>query len=225
MGWEDGVLQEAVNTCTNPSGLISDCPLFNIVDEATARDCSFTPPGALADEDVEGPLSVLPGGVEITYEDGSPEDALPSLPAVPTLSYTPGVVPTDPATLLPGQIFVESSADAAAAPTTSEPVAVQVAAVVPSSSSEPPPPPPAPTPAPVPEPEPVDPNVSYVSTQYITNGNIVSEILWKEEVVWVTEVVDMTTTVVMRRAEPTPEPGPTRRRRGAHLHGHRHGHH
>ncbi|KAL1304225.1 hypothetical protein AAFC00_000645 [Neodothiora populina] len=56
-GWESvDFLQNAVDTCTNASGEIEDCPLFNIQDDSTAAQCTFEMPEVLADEDCEGPL-------------------------------------------------------------------------------------------------------------------------------------------------------------------------
>ncbi|KAK3679925.1 hypothetical protein LTR78_000302 [Recurvomyces mirabilis] len=107
MGWESAdFLQKALDTCTNPSGQISDCPLFDIQSDAVGAKCTFDMPDALKDDDVFGPRDGLP--VNIPVQDG-PEPAtayavagragvstssLPSTTgtsswAVPTLSYTP----------------------------------------------------------------------------------------------------------------------------------------
>ncbi|KAI9647742.1 hypothetical protein NHQ30_004128 [Ciborinia camelliae] len=65
MGWEETFLQEAVSTCTNLSGKISDCPLFNIQDESIYGSCNFTMPAALESDDVVGPMAELPGNCPI----------------------------------------------------------------------------------------------------------------------------------------------------------------
>ncbi|UNI18594.1 hypothetical protein JDV02_004851 [Purpureocillium takamizusanense] len=213
MGWEQSFLQKAVNTCTNPSGRIEDCPLFNVVSEAKATACGLKKslPQALFGEDVKGPMIKLPGG----KPDG-PGAPAPSAPAAqPSLTYKPGEKPSAPASPLPGQIF-KASSSAPAVPTT---------AAVPTSSSyavkanpenaapttpttPPPPPPPASTPAPD--------TKSFYSTQYVTNGKTVTEILWEmeEKTVYVTQDI-----VAKETAAPVAS---RRRRRGAHLHG-RHG--
>lgn len=230
MGWEEDLLQQAVDTCTNESGKIEDCAVFNVVDEATAAECSLNTPKALSSEDVKGPLKALPGDVEITLGDGSTEGGDEPSPTsatvAPTLTYKPGETPSDPAAPLPGQIFKESSsAYVAPAPTTTSAststVKPDVGALEIPETTEPAPvptttsAPPAVTPSP--ELEPVE-SESYISTQYVTDGNVVSKILWEEEVVYVTELEDATTTVVV------PAPSAKRRRRGAHLHGHGHRH-
>ena len=213
MGWEEDFLQEAVDTCTNESGRIQDCPLFNIIEESEARECEMkTPLQLLAEQVLEG-LKILPGDVEITFDENS-------TPAKPSSSSSPGG--------LLGGIFKESSTSAT--PTTTSEVAAAVAPPPPPTTTSSPPPPPPPTttsPPPPPSPTPtIDPNVSYESTQYITNGDIVTKILWDEEIVWVTEMVDATTTKIIQGGPPptsVPEPAP-KRRRDAHLHAHNHHH-
>ncbi|KAF5675651.1 glyoxal oxidase precursor [Fusarium heterosporum] len=100
---------------------------------------------------------------------------------------------------------------------------------------------PQPTTTPKPEFQAVTSSKSFYSTQYITNGNLVSKILWEEEVVYVTDlqeetvVVTVTSTAVVapsvapaapeapaaQAAAAVPAAGPPRRRRrGAHLHSH-----
>jgi hypothetical protein len=239
MGWEESFLQEAVNVCTNPSGRIEDCPLFDIVSEETAKKCEMKLPEALKSEKVKGPVKKLPGLVEAV----APEDGAP---AAPVESYVPGNVPEDPANPVPGDVFKQDEGAAPPAePTSAAPpppppapaTTLETVPVPPPSSAAPPPPPPAeptseiappPPPPPPPAPETTAPpppppeameTASFYSTQYVTNGNVVSKILWAEEVVYVTEVIDETTTVVVG-----PEPTARRRRRAAHLHGHAHRH-
>lgn len=66
MGWEsEDFLQNAVDTCTNASGEISDCALFNIQSDDTAAQCTFEAPDSLADDDVSGPRDGLPISVPI----------------------------------------------------------------------------------------------------------------------------------------------------------------
>ncbi|KAI5297576.1 hypothetical protein KEM55_004506 [Ascosphaera atra] len=65
-GWDDGVLQEAVDQCTNESGLIEDCKIFNLQDQATQQKCLVDIPDAIKNEDAFFAESGLPGGVPIT---------------------------------------------------------------------------------------------------------------------------------------------------------------
>lgn len=232
MGWDEDFLQDAVNTCTNESGRIEDCPLFDVVDQATAAQCSLTLPQALSAEDVDGPVSALPGNVEITYGDGSTDgddEPAPTTATVqPTLTYQPGETPSAPASPLPGQVFKETSAYVAPVPTTTSTSTTSTSTssvptelgdfgaldVSETTAPEPTTTVPAATTTAVPAPE---ESVSYFSTQYVTAGNVVSKILWEEEVIYVTEFEETTTTVVVQ-----PSAVPARRRRGAHLHGHGH---
>ncbi|KAF4457759.1 hypothetical protein F53441_383 [Fusarium austroafricanum] len=255
MGWEEEFLQDAIKTCTSETGRIEDCPLFDVVSEEKATSCEMKLPKALAHENVKGPMKQLPGGDGVPYGDGS--DAEKPDPtggaSAPTLSYTPGDKPKNSASPLPGQVFKVSSAYVAPAPgsssETSAPAGivpkpslptvdvsiptigavsagdVGAAALKESATAEAAA---VPTTTPAPEIEPVTDTKSYFSTQFITNGNLVSKILWDEEVVYVTdlkeEVVFVTVTstaVVTPSAAPAAAP-PRRRRRGAHLHGHGH---
>ncbi|CAG9954043.1 unnamed protein product [Clonostachys rosea f. rosea IK726] len=256
MGWEPGFLQEAIEICTNASGKIEDCPIFNVVDEATARECKMKTPSVLSSENVNGPLSSLPGNVEITYGDGSSDGDDDSKPSktTPALTYAPGQTPSDAASPLPGQVFKESSVYVAPVPTTtssssstsstsSSSTTISTSEVVISSSTtsssevvisssttsssaevfvEQ-------TSIPVPTtsaPNPVNPNANYVSTQYITNGNIVTKILYEEELIWVTERIEATGTVTITGTGPPtslPEGSVQRKKRAAHMHAHAHG--
>lgn len=65
MGWDEEFLQEAVATCTNDSGEIKDCPLFDIQDASVYGSCNFTLPEALVDDDVVGPMTTLPGNCAV----------------------------------------------------------------------------------------------------------------------------------------------------------------
>lgn len=205
MGWDRDFLQQAVNTCTNPSGRIEDCPLFDVISQQEATSCKLdkATPKILQLENVLGPALQLPGNVKITLgggEESQPEDPAPTQAEKPTLAYTPGELPTDSARPLPGQVFKETSkgGDASSPAPTSEsaPSAPIAAAAAAADTTE------APTPQ-APEP-------SFYSTQYITNGNIVTKVFWEEQLVYVTETVDATATVT----------APANRKRHAHLRGH-----
>ncbi|KJZ74487.1 hypothetical protein HIM_06083 [Hirsutella minnesotensis 3608] len=206
MGWNRDFLQQAVNTCTNPSGRIEDCPLFDIMGKGEAVSCNLQSPmpPALHTEDVEGPMMRLPGGGGSGGGD-KPSYVAPPAPPAPTLQYTPGEKAPDPAHPLPGQVFKEKSL-AAALPAITD--------LVPEAKIEAAPPVPTVPPAPVSIPD----TKSYYSTQWVTNGNVVSKIVFEAKTVTATEYVDVTTTVA---AEPTYNPV-LRRRRVAHLHSHGH---
>ena len=107
-GWEPDFLQQAVDTCTNDSGRIEDCPIFDIQSEAEASMCNFEMPEVLKSDNCAGPSDGICGGPAIN---AGPEYApppkkggskpkpqpYPSKPvAVPTLSYaTPKSKVTD----------------------------------------------------------------------------------------------------------------------------------
>ena len=128
MGWEsEDFLQQAIDTCTDPSGEQAKCPLFQIQDEATSNQCKMTMPANLVDDKVEGPgLRALPGGVQDVGDDLSPP--------ISSVPYSPGVMPTG-TQLLPGQIFHPSDtpiqnappAETPAPPVSYQAVSTQVA--------------------------------------------------------------------------------------------------
>ena len=60
-GWDPAFLQAAVDTCTSPSGKIGDCPVFNIQSLEEAQSCRIAEPAIVADDNVRGPASILPG--------------------------------------------------------------------------------------------------------------------------------------------------------------------
>jgi hypothetical protein len=229
MGWEGNTLDAAVEQCTSLTGRIEDCPVFDIIDENTAKQCKLDLPKIsriLSEDKVEGPLPMLPGDVQVTYDEVAAENpvlapppASTELPSpVPTLPYTPGETPSAGAAPLPGQVFKETEVvveEPAPSSSTISAPAVNAAAAPADPTTVEPPPEPITTEPPVVT-TPTD-TASYFSTQYITEGNVVSKILWEEELVYVTEIQPVTTTVVV------PAPAERRRRREAHMH--RHGHH
>ncbi|KAF3358795.1 hypothetical protein VDGD_09409 [Verticillium dahliae] len=242
MGWDEGFLQQVIDTCTSDSGNILDCPLFEIVTEQKARECKMNVPQILASEDCEGPLKSLPGGVPIIFGDGHEEYGgdvpqeptfVPSLAPKPVTGSTAYVYPAQStqqaAPVIPSpapvpepsipEPEVSSSSAVAPAPESSSGDLFAAAAVAPSSSSSSEPAPPVITPE-VKPPVLVE-NKSYYSTQTVTVGSMVSIIYWEEETVFVTEYLDETTTVTVT-AEATPVPAPAARLR-RHVHGHARG--
>ncbi|KAM0561683.1 hypothetical protein ACHAPJ_002852 [Fusarium lateritium] len=134
-----------------------------------------------------------------------------SIPSVPSLpSSVPAVVPTIQA--------VDDGDMGAAALKESTTAEVPTTVAAPDALSEP-------TTTPAPESEPPADTQSHFSTQFVTNGNLVSKILWDEELVYVTDIQEQVVVVtVTSTAVATPSAVPRRRRRGAHLHGHGHRH-
>lgn len=182
MGWEEDFLQDAVDTCTNASGEISDCPLFTIQDSATYSDCNFTVPTTLVKELVDGLLTTLPGDPTIAYGP-APANAGVAVQSsgaiVPTLSYSSGKSVATSATYSLGDIFI---AKAAASDVVSSSAAAAVTvptAAVPAKEE-------APATTSAPSIASAVATQSIFSTEYQTSAGVVDEILWVEEVVTVT---------------------------------------
>ncbi|KAK8004169.1 hypothetical protein PG989_003888 [Apiospora arundinis] len=218
-GWQPDFLQDVVGNCTNPSGEISDCKMLTLQSEAQQNKCKINPPGVLAKENVLGGklgkqlLKALPGNVPIQagpqsatpYADGGaggffsslfggnkPEKTSSTFSA-PTLTYQPATSSSYPG----GGIFMESSPSPAPAAPSSSASSVKPSfkqALAAPATTPSPVPSPATTPAPAVS---SDPNVKYeiVSTQTVTNGAQVQEVVWEEAVKYVTEDVVTTTTV------------------------------
>ncbi|KAF5021363.1 hypothetical protein F66182_6591 [Fusarium sp. NRRL 66182] len=162
--------------------------------------------------------SPLPGQVfKQTSAYGAPAPG-PSSETTTAPLDVPASTPTDEPALIPG---IKPADDGYVGGLAIEEPEVPEAPEVSTSVAEP-------TTTPAPESVPPPDTKSYYSTQYVTNGNLVSKILWEEELVYVTDieekvvVVTVTSTAV---ATPSVVPyPPRRRRRGAHLHGHGHRH-
>lgn len=241
-GWNTDFLQKVIGECTNLSGELKDCPLLTLQSEQEQQQCSITPPGILAKEFIKSKadmlLDALPGNVEIQYgpESATPPgkggdigDAITSVfggigkdgssttstsYSAPTLTYKPA---SSSSGSLPGPLggaFIESSPSSSSSlpiETMTAP-SVNVAAAVPTPSTTP-----APAPSSV-------PGVSYevVSTQTITEGGRVQEIIWEEPVVYVTED-SVTTTTVLPGGEEFVKSEHKGKARRSHMR--RHGHH
>ncbi|KAI1771898.1 hypothetical protein F4818DRAFT_444896 [Hypoxylon cercidicola] len=238
-GWDVDFLQEAIDTCTNESGSIRDCALFvdhgPLQDDAKQNDCSFDVPAALAHEDsLALNLKNLPGNIQIQ---AGPQSATPAAGNVASaisvatsmlgdffggaatttssaLSTSSTSATSTSTSLAPalGGAFLESSS-ASAVEATSPDFNVQAVPTSTATSSSLPAAPTT-TSAPVVTSE---PGLVYeiVSTQTITNGAQVEEIVWKEPVLYVTE--DSVTTVTVPGAKPERKLRPR--------HAHQHGHH
>lgn len=193
-GWDVDFLQEAVDQCTNLSGTIEDCAIFNIQSEDDQRQCKLeTMPSLLKVENVLGGdvdvLTALPGNVAIQYgperatvntgDEVTSAASLSSTYSAPSLTYASG-------SSTPGAVFYQSSAPSAAADTAKATI-LDVPQVYPTVAASP-----ATTAAPT-RVSGVDYEV--VSTGYFTNGRVVSEIVYEEAIVYVTEDIVTTVTV------------------------------
>ena len=63
--WEDGVLQQAIDTCTSLSGDQRACEIFDFPDGTAQCTLENPLPEAIASEDVKGPMQGLPNGMPI----------------------------------------------------------------------------------------------------------------------------------------------------------------
>ena len=181
MGWDEDFLRSAVNTCTNISGEITDCPLFTVQYPSIYGNCNITEPTALVSENVLSPVGSLPGNVPIAYGPAYAKPAAaPSDVAKPVVtikaSHAPAPVVAAPSKL-PGEIFETSDSSTTTKTTTT------------TSTS---------TVTVTPLPPPPTPSVSYYSTEYYTTGKAVQEVLWVEDVVTATEQVTITVGVYAR---------------------------
>ena len=93
-GWQPDFLQQAVDTCTSLSGMLEDCPLFDLNPVNAMETCKFQVPVQAKAEAVVGPLKSLPGNNPVQT---GPDPAAPSLPLNRT-SLVPA--PTPPAQAL-----------------------------------------------------------------------------------------------------------------------------
>ncbi|KAM0143762.1 hypothetical protein ACHAP3_001022 [Botrytis cinerea] len=229
MGWDEEFLQEAVDTCTNASGEISDCAIFDIQDVSVYGSCNFTLPSALDDEDVVGPMATLPGNCPIQAGPGlatamagtattaktssaaygtssakgsSATTTTSSSAVVPTLSYSAGstIVASLGQTYAPGGVFAAVESGVSYSASSSSTAAADAIAAVSSPATTL-----LTTPA------------SFYSTSYSTTTAIspLNEKVEVDEVVWVQEDVTITVTATATATAT----GVARRR---HLHEHQH---
>lgn len=215
-GWDEEFLQDAVETCTDPSGLLSACPLFNLQSEDEQRQCQIELPEDLVNEKVTGKRGKsLPGDVPIRYGPAPANVQAPGADQtshipVPTVTYQPA----ESSAYQPGGIF---NGDAPSSNSSSSSEEVKVTAL----AQPEPEPEPEPTPAPTPTPSeaPLPSGYELVRTEYVTNGKVVSKIVVIETVEYVmlaaaTEIETVTVTATLDAQKA---------RRGLnHLHRHRH---
>ncbi|KAI3097075.1 hypothetical protein CBS147333_9404 [Penicillium roqueforti] len=123
--WDDGILQQAIDTCTSESGIVTDCEIFDVQTEDEQRQCQFPVPSVIKNENCELHEDGLPGDMAIQW---GPEYATmksaattttSSVVSVPTISIPTSSLPTvsvggisiDPNTLLEN-LHVTSAAEA-----------------------------------------------------------------------------------------------------------------
>ncbi|MCJ1266538.1 hypothetical protein MMC22_006423 [Lobaria immixta] len=63
--WETGVLQQAIDQCTNPSGNQEDCPVFTFGDAPGECEMQSPLPASIRKENVLGPRQGLPNGIQV----------------------------------------------------------------------------------------------------------------------------------------------------------------
>lgn len=227
-GWDVDFLQNAVETCTNLSGEISDCPLFSLQPDSSATTCSAPVPSPLKNDDCAGPRDGICGNVPIqsgpayaTTFGSSPSQAPvpfpPSLPkpSLPQLSLplpTPASS-TNVESLLPTSLGYSKGTSVATdnsgggitiaqAPNEAAPAAATTTVVLEASG----PAAPAVTPSPELNAAPADPGNIVRTSSWTSDGKVYQ--LYIDE-------VDTVTTV-------TVDAPPSKKRR--HIH-HRRGHH
>lgn len=207
MGWDPEFLQQAVDTCTNLSGEISDCPLFTIQDSDVYNSCEIEIPSALVSEDVLGPMSTLPGNVAVQYGPGLAINGLTvgasgvtsaiasATNAVPTLGVSAGstIYAASSQTYALGGVFDQVAGSVATSTSTST---TSVATTSSTSSS---------IVTSAPSISSAVATESFYSTQWTTTGNTAVEIFWVEETVTVTASGTPTPTLAAREANATPE--------------------
>jgi len=195
VGWEGGAdfLQSAVDQCTDPSGQISACPLFNIQSDDTAAQCTFDEPEILSNDNVAGPREGLPMGVPIqvgperataypilTFGQSAPSSYAASSPSsasayatssspvvVPTLSYSAAATTGTPDNIILKQNQVQVATSVADTSSASVTVSVSEATITPSASLS-------------------DASGSILSTTFITSASEVIEMVIEQVLVTVT---------------------------------------
>lgn len=66
-GWQSGFLEQAMTGCTNPSGQVQDCPVFDLQSNDDAATCQFPVPSAIKNENPFFNLHGLLGEVPIQH--------------------------------------------------------------------------------------------------------------------------------------------------------------
>ena len=189
MGWDVDVLQDAVNTCTNPSGTIEDCPVFQhmLQDAADYSKCNITLPAELDSEDVVGPMSTLPGNPPI---ESGPAPASGKAISEPLTDY-PGSS-TESSAISSSVVPYSVVSSPAVASSVESPIApIAKAAAIPTVSYSPvsisPTPPPA-TPSTSPTSAIKSATYTTSTTTVIRDGQVIEEVIIIEEDIFTTTI-------------------------------------
>ncbi|POS88426.1 hypothetical protein EPUL_000172, partial [Erysiphe pulchra] len=203
MGWDEELLSKAVNTCTNLSGVVSDCPLFTIQDPSVAASCSLAsvPTVAANEGKIVENLDHLPGNLEVQAGPAYAHGEVPGQknhhakvtePHLEPLHEQDNQKDQEPPVIKPPYPTAESVAEPIFPTAASVLVAEEEEIASPVEAA-----PPAPvTPAPKIQEDKEPDTRSYYSTEYKTVGKEVIKILWVEEAITVT----VTQTVTMNLA-------------------------
>ena len=198
MGWEsEEFLQSAIDTCTNLSGEIEACPLFDLQSDTESAQCTFQMPDCLKNDEAVGPREGLPVDIPIQY---GPQEATTYPIAGRSGQPTTTIAPSEPPQTFSHRTLTYSPANPES--TKTAPFGIVVAKVSPGASTES-----VVEAASSPTPTAAPSDEGFVATTYLTNGNTLMEILITE--------VDVTVTAT--------EAAPTDSKRKRHLHRHLHG--
>ena len=227
--WAPGVLQDAVDQCTNPSGNMEDCPVFTYNSEPGSCGLENALPAEIASDNVKGPMKGLPNQVQVqTGPEPANKPSQPDKEAEPvespkqSLKVTPTAIAKIPTVPVSDSPKPSSSRQAAKDDETEnliaqqQPSEVYPSASTKSSAEAPPSLPPSPStttsapalaPPPAPTSTPDDPAVlsqagRAISTTYWTEGRQAHKLIVILEEVTVT--ADGPT--VTQTAEAGPEP-------------------
>ena len=229
-GWEDGVIQQFLDQCVDPSGSghQEDCAPLDIKLDSELTSCTMETPEVLQSE-VVNMVEELPGGCRIEADLEWSNNCGKGAPAESATSPTPTEAPqyTAPANTCTQTSTAPSATSASEQPVdTSTIPSTTSAAEQPANSTSAVPPPettPAPTTAPAVTDEVTSGLTTYTSST-VVNGTMLYYVIIEEVV---------TTTIVVDAAEPTPGATPAGAvKRHAHIHskdirkstGHGHGH-
>ena len=214
MGWDQDFLQSAVQTCTNPSGQITDCPLFNVTSQAEAATCSFAVPDTIKADVVSGPAMGLPGNVAL--QTGPAPATIPTAapPCSPDVTYNLAS-PTSAATSPAGTALQPPPSSASPLPATAQPSATspQAYGQAPTSSISST----TVTSAPVAS---APAAGDAVTTTFTSNGVVYHEVI-NQVNVGVTVTAQARSAMPAMSTAPAPAPAHVRRHHAAHP---RHGH-
>ena len=215
--WEEGVLQQAIDTCTSLSGDQRACEVFNFPDNTAQCTLENPLPEAIASEDVKGPMQGLPNGMPIqtgpemaTKQGGSlpvataptsvPSSASTSIaknPVIPLSSKASKAEASHSVGPNEGAIYAQMNnavaSKSTATPTSSVEVQSNIAAAVPQVTQLPKS---VPTPATAHAPHIVGLSESTIDVSYTTVGHEVHEM--------VNVMVDVTVTETAHVAKRTP---------------------